>query len=176
MKKENLNGKMPKFDICLMNPPYNRSLHLDFLEKSLEVCDKTVIIEPGQWLVQLKENGKYTKDSSQAKRIKDKIDGHITYLELNNYNREFNISNKTVISILAIDMSKKYNSFEFDCCGEKRIAYNINDCNLIGDYDLVQSILQKCKKYKDHMIDHIINLKKYTDYEKTGIYFLRFII
>jgi hypothetical protein len=155
-----------------MNPPYNKDLHLDFLEKSLNICNKTIIIEPGQWLVQLKENGKYTKDSSQAKQIKNKIDGHITSLEFNNYNKELHISNKTVISILAIDMSKKYKSFEFDCCGEKRIAHTINDCNLIGDFSLVSSILKKCKSYKDHMIDHVIDIKKYKDYENKGYWFL----
>ena len=32
---------------------------------------------------------------------------------------------------------------------------NIYDCNLIGDYKLIQSIISKCKSYGDMMKDHI---------------------
>ena len=42
------NGK--KFDVCLMNPPYNRSLHLKFLEKVIGVAEKTVSVQPVRWL------------------------------------------------------------------------------------------------------------------------------
>ena len=39
-----------KFDICLMNPPYSRSLHLKFLEKTIKIADKVVSIQPTRWL------------------------------------------------------------------------------------------------------------------------------
>ena len=35
-----------KFDICLMNPPYDGNLHLKFLEKVVEVCNITINISP----------------------------------------------------------------------------------------------------------------------------------
>ena len=31
-----------KFDICLMNPPYDKTLHLKFLEKVIEFTDKVI--------------------------------------------------------------------------------------------------------------------------------------
>lgn len=43
-------GRSVKFDVCIMNPPYERSLHLKILEKVLTFCDKTVNISPIRWL------------------------------------------------------------------------------------------------------------------------------
>ena len=169
MSKEN-KGK--KFDICLMNPPYDRSLHLDFLEKSIELCDKTVIVEPGQWLVQLKENGIYTKENSKSKKIQNKIEGHVKYVELNNYNKELNIANKMVCSIVYVDFTKKYNEIDFECITEKSKVKCLSDCNLIGERKIVDDILNKCKSYEDHMIDHVIDTKKYKEYESKGYWFL----
>lgn len=161
-----------KFSICLMNPPFSGSLHLDFLEKCIDVCNKTVCIEPGQWLVQLKENAKYTKDSSQAKRIKNKLKGHVKSIELNNYNRKLNVTNKTVCSIITTDFTKEYNEIDFECINEISKVNSLDDCNLIGNYGLVKSILNKCKNYKDHMIDHCIKLSKYKEYEGKGYWFM----
>lgn len=161
-----------KFDFCIMNPPFSGSLHLEFLDKVTDLCEKSVVIEPGQWLVQLKENGKYTKDGSLADKIKKKIDGHVKSIELNNYNKELNIANKTVCSISCIDFSKQYNEIEFECITEKSKVKSLKDCNLVGDSNLVFSILEKCKKFKDHMSDHCIVLKKYKEYEDKGYWFV----
>ena len=168
--KKRSNGK--KFDIILSNPPFSGSLHLDFLNKYTEIGNKIVIIEPGQWLVQLKENGKYTKDNSISTKIKKNIEGHVKSVELNNYNRELNIANKTVCSIITIDFTKEFNEIDFECINEKSKVSSLKDCNLIGDDKLVSSILKKCKNYKEHMIDHVINLKKYKDYENKGYWFI----
>lgn len=167
--KEN-DGK--KFDVILSNPPFSGALHLDFLNKYTELGNKIVIIEPGQWLVQLKENGKYTKENSISSKIKNKIDKHVKSVELNNYNRELHIANKTICSITTIDFTKEYNEIDFECITEKSKVSSLKDCNLIGEDRLVSSILKKCKNYKDHMIDHIINLKKYKDYENKGYWFI----
>ena len=39
-----------RFDFAIMNPPYDRNLHLKFLEKVIKVADKTVNISPVRWL------------------------------------------------------------------------------------------------------------------------------
>ena len=168
---------MPKFDVILMNPPYDKDLHLQFFNKSLDMLSESgsmCIVEPGQWLVQLKDNSKYTKQDSLSEEIKKKIDGHVSHVELNNLNKEFNIANKTVLSITAVDLSKDYQTIELERCGEISQVNSIYDCNLIGDYNIVKSILNKCKAYKDHMINHCINTRKYKEYEKPGRYFLRY--
>ena len=35
-----------KFDICLMNPPYDKGLHLKFLEKAIKISDNVVSVQP----------------------------------------------------------------------------------------------------------------------------------
>ena len=166
-----------KFDICLMNPPYDGDLHLDFFNRTLDNLaedGKVCIVEPGQWLVQLKNNGKYTKEKSKAYEIKKKIAGHVKDVELQNLNKEFNIANKTVCSIVTVDYSKDYSKIDFNCCGDISQVNSIYDCNLIGDYATVKSILDKCRAYKDHMINHCINTRKYKEYEGKGYWFLRY--
>ena len=39
-----------KFDVAVMNPPYDRNLHLKILEKVIPVAEKTVNISPVRWL------------------------------------------------------------------------------------------------------------------------------
>ena len=65
-----------KYDICLINPPYSRSLHLKFLEKTIKIADKVVSIQPTRWLEDkvaiYKKNSDYNKyKESIAKYIKD---------------------------------------------------------------------------------------------------------
>lgn len=168
-------NKGHKFSAIIMNPPFSGDLHLDFFDKCLDVLSEDgqmVIVEPGQWLVQLKDNAKYTRENSLTEKIKNKIKNHIKSIDLNNYNTEFGIANKTAISITSIDYSKDYKTIDFNCCGEKHNVETIYDCNLIGDYKLIKSILNKCKNYKDLMIDHCINAGKYQDYENKGYWFL----
>ena len=40
-------------DCIIMNPPYNRTLHLQILEKVIKFCDKVVNISPASWLLDL---------------------------------------------------------------------------------------------------------------------------
>lgn len=40
-----------KFDICLMNPPFQgATLHLQFIEKCIEVSENTIVICPASWI------------------------------------------------------------------------------------------------------------------------------
>lgn len=57
-----------RFDFAIMNPPYERNLHLKFLEKVIKVADKTVNISPVRWLqdplARYKKNSDYYKYKS----------------------------------------------------------------------------------------------------------------
>ena len=61
--KEN-GGK--KFDIVLMNPPYQSGLGESFLNKVLDISDKIISIQPIAWLIAKK----------QSKRLTEKIDNY----------------------------------------------------------------------------------------------------
>lgn len=67
-------GDMPKFDIAIMNPPYNGNLHLKILEKVILLADKVVNISPIRWLqdplVNFKKSTDYKKfENSISKKI-----------------------------------------------------------------------------------------------------------
>lgn len=67
---------MPKFDVAIMNPPYDGNLHLKILEKVISVADKVVNISPIRWLqdplAKYKKNSDYNKfENSISKKIDD---------------------------------------------------------------------------------------------------------
>lgn len=39
------------FDKIIMNPPYNRTLHLNITRKAMEHCDSAVILQPGEFVM-----------------------------------------------------------------------------------------------------------------------------
>ncbi|NBX78530.1 hypothetical protein EBQ93_04140, partial [bacterium] len=41
---------LEKFDIVIGNPPYLKSLHIDFIDKSSKISDKIIFIHPSPWL------------------------------------------------------------------------------------------------------------------------------
>lgn len=43
-------GDMPKFDVAIMNPPYDGNLHLKILEKVIPLCKQIINISPVRWL------------------------------------------------------------------------------------------------------------------------------
>ena len=51
IKKYLEKNKMPKFDVAIMNPPYDGNLHLKILEKVIPIADKVVNISPIDWLM-----------------------------------------------------------------------------------------------------------------------------
>jgi hypothetical protein len=65
---------MPKFDVAIMNPPYDKNLHLKILEKVIPIANKVVNISPVRWLqdplAKYKKNSDYNKfENSISKKI-----------------------------------------------------------------------------------------------------------
>lgn len=56
--------KGKKFDICIQNPPYDKNLHLRFLEKTIQVADTVISIQPGEFILRpyIKASWKKLKD------------------------------------------------------------------------------------------------------------------
>ena len=139
---------------CLQNPPYKKSLHLDFLEMGLELINKfngkMVIIEPSTWLINVRKNGKGKKYDT----IKQRIDGHIESIVVENLNKEFGTELFMPFAITTIDMSKTFHTIDYTCCGETRKVKSVYDCNLVGDYSTIWSIFEKVRSFGDMMKSH----------------------
>ena len=152
-----------KFDYIIQNPPYNKSLHLDFLEKGLDLLTekgRMVIIEPATWLINIRKNGK----AKRYDAIKKRIEGHVEKVVIENMNNEFGTGLYVPFATTTIDMSKTFETIELVCCGERKIVKSIYDCNLIGDYETIWSIIEKCHKFGDMMENHIWDKKVKKDF------------
>ena len=142
-----------KFDYIIQNPPYNKSLHLDFLEKGLDLLTekgRMVIIEPATWLINIRKNGK----GKRYDAIKKRIEGHVERVVVENVNKDFGTRLYMPFATTTIDMSKNFDTIEFICCGERKVVKSIYDCNLVGKYELIWSIIEKCQKFSDTLKNH----------------------
>lgn len=141
-----------KFDYVIQNPPYSKSLHLEFLKKGLELLaenGKMVVIEPATWLINVRKTGK----AKIYDEIKEKLEGHVSRVVIENYNEEFGIHQFVPFSICEIDLGQEFEEIELISCGEKRTVKSLYDCNLVGDYAVIWSILDKidCDKAVNHI-------------------------
>lgn len=135
-----------KFDYIVQNPPYSGSLHLDFLNKGLDLLDesgKMVIIEPATWLINVRRTGKAKLYDS----IKSRLGNHVYKVVIENLNKEFDTAMYVPFSITYIDLKNEFSEIDFWCCGEHRVVDNLYDCNMIGSYEMIWSILNKIKRY-----------------------------
>ena len=65
---------MPKFDVAIMNPPYDGSLHLEIMEYVIPNSKEVIDISPVRWLqdplAKLKSNSDYKKyEETISKKI-----------------------------------------------------------------------------------------------------------
>lgn len=159
-----------KFDYIIQNPPYNGSMHLDFFQYGLDKLNeggKMVIIEPATWLINVRKNGK----AKTYDAIKQRINGHIESVVIENLNKEFNTGLYVPFAITTIDMSKTFDTIDYTCCGEHKVVKSVYDCNLIGSYETIWSIFNKVQSFGDMMKAHTTNEDKgrnffYTKYHE----------
>ena len=67
-----------RFSVCIQNPPYNRDLHLKFLEKTIEIADNVVSVQPSGWLTDTFANEK----RSNFKKYENTILKHLADIEI----------------------------------------------------------------------------------------------
>lgn len=154
-----------KFDMIVTNPPYDKSLHLHFLNLGLDALKEKgemVIIEPATWLINVRKNGK----AKMYDAIKKRIEGHVKSVKIENLNNDFNIGMNVPLSITMIDFSRDYPTIDFVCCGKKRVVRSIYDCNLIGEYKTIWGILDKIQNKMKEIGGDMMN--KHTTKEKKG--------
>ena len=143
-----------KFDYIVQNPPYKGSLHLEFFHKGIDLLSnngKMTIIEPATWLINVRKTGK----AKLYNELKQKYGKHIYKVVIENYNKEFDTAMYVPFSVTYIDIKHEYDVIDFWCCGDHKVVNNIYDCNMIGSYDMIWSILNKIRGYGNTMKNHI---------------------
>lgn len=103
-----MNNKK-KFDICIQNPPYDKNLHLRFLEKTIQVADTVISIQPIRWLQDLCIKN---KETNEYKKYKDSIIQYLNNIDIINTNdarKYFNIGINTDLGIYLCNNNGGYN-------------------------------------------------------------------
>lgn len=98
--------KMPKFDVAIMNPPWD--IHLKIIEKALTSADNVVNISPIRWLqdplATEKQKSDYKKfENTISKRIKD-----IEVIDPVEIDKMFGIQYNTTVAVYQFDKNGGY--------------------------------------------------------------------
>ena len=126
MKNEEIleMNKGNKFDIILMNPPYDKSTHLKFLEKVIKIADNVVSVQPSGWLTDTYVNEK----KSNFKKYENSILKHIKDIELLDWIDAtilFRISSHQGIGIYVCDKNGGYDYNNIPYTGKSKKVIEI---------------------------------------------------
>lgn len=95
---------MPKFDIVIMNPPYNKNLHLKILEEIIPIADKVINISPIGYLLDIPAVVGLKKTTFQ--KYENSISKHISnidYINAEDANKIFDIASFESLGISELD-------------------------------------------------------------------------
>lgn len=114
-----------RIDYMIMNPPYDKNLHLKFLERTLEDADKVVSVQPTTWITN--PLVKYKK-STDFKRYANNVVNRIRDIEefsITDGQELFNIKIKSNVGIITLDKNGGY-VFEIKSELVKKLMSKIN--------------------------------------------------
>ena len=127
-----------KFSICLMNPPYDRSLHLKFLEKVIEISDKVISIQPITWIQDIYSSENKNSNFNKIKNIgisNIEYQGKLTDIFKLTSHTTYDIGIITVDKNNKIDMNDELNKYVY-----------LFDDQLV-DYNTIKEIREKMISY-----------------------------
>ena len=159
-----------KFDVVLGNPPYNRSLHLTFLElcfKLLKSDGKLVFVHPAIWLYVQKPGTSLVS----ANEIKTLIGPKFSGFEVINGNFEFGIRLFGPCVITCIDMAKIEDEITIvNRMTGKTVKYSsVFDINpFFEEQEFFSSIKNKIWNY----CENVDNVHNHIDVDVGGNYFV----
>ena len=133
-----------KFDVVIGNPPYQRNLHLDFVNSSFNICNGFVLmVHPNSWLIDEKNHTKiYLK-------TKELIRSNLEKCIFINANKEFGIKLSSPCTITLINCKNKLEKITVeDRISQTTSTYdNIDDINKWNNTLEYSSLKSKIDSY-----------------------------
>ena len=133
-----------KFDICLMNPPYDKSLHLKFLEKAIQISNNVVSIQPIRWLQD-------PDVQKHKKNFVNSIGNNIVSLDVVPENEASKLFNARLSFDLGIYVCKNNPSSK---------TFDIDIFSHTIDNVYVKDILDKIEKYAPNYLKNVVEENK----------------
>ena len=164
-KLNEISHTMPKFDYIIQNPPYAKTLHIDFFKKGIELLNDTgkmTIIEPALWLLSILRNGNTAKYYTP---FKNQVNHHIEEIVIDNLNDVFGTLMMFPFSITKYSVSE-VSEIKVKLFSETKNAKSIFDVNLFGNHKIMNSIIDKCLSYKTVAAERFNNDKINSHYVK----------
>jgi predicted RNA methylase len=145
-----------KFDAIVMNPPYKKFEHLEFLDKAMKISFIVIPILPTRFIL----NQKDTKRTNIEIKVLSNLQTHVSYVKLLNGNKYFpGIQFTAPLCIMNINMNKIYDNIKIeDEMSDKTYKIkSLKELNQYSYYDgyerLKNKILSYCGK-NDNLYNH----------------------
>lgn len=98
-------GKIMKFDVCVMNPPYDGTLHLQILEEVLSFCSKVVNISPANQMFAAKRLLKEHSYVAKSKHLKNNISS-VQFVSASDASKVFDAALAGPLMFISYDKTK----------------------------------------------------------------------
>ena len=166
-----------KFDYIIQNPPYSipsdKEIYLQFYKLGMNHLTKNgkmSIISPANWL-----NNINNADKPIYTEIKNMINHKVTNVYMENFNKEFGIKKFEQLVIMNISNEINTNDINFICAGYNTIVHDIADCNIIGKFSIIKSIINKINiSNYEMMASRKIDKNRNTLISKPELYYIRY--
>jgi len=116
-----IKGLNMKFDVAIMNPPYDRNLHLQVLEQIIPICDKVINISPVRWLQ----------------------DPFAPYLKRSDYNKFEKTVSKHIVNYVVVPAKKASEIFGDASFIMNLAIYEIDSTGIYNKYQQNDSLITK---------------------------------
>ena len=119
------NVNVIKFDICLMNPPYDKNMHLKFLSKMIKTAGTVVSVQPAGYLLDLPAVLGWKTTTYQ--KFEHNVSSHINDIDLlsaKEMNDMFRIGTFEKLGIYQCD-SKKHDTYKTVFMSDERKIFSI---------------------------------------------------
>ena len=154
------NGK--KFDVVLMNPPYDNKLHVKFLNRVCELGNNIISIQPAGWLIRLYKKTLNNIDSKLFKLFNE-VETNVELVEGNNF---FDAAISDQLGIFNINTLNKVDGIDIKALNTSTYMHfdDANNINLFEADNLLKVLLEKLKT-NNYAFNHL----RCTKYLKAGL-------